>query len=67
MSACAGTAADQLLAAARLARKCVLGAGSHVPAWKLLGDILLQFHAVSPSPQAAPAQGSDAAQTHLKR
>ena len=64
---CAGAAASQLLEAAKLARQSVAGPDSLQPAWKLLGDILLQFSAVSPALQASnDADGQDA-KFHSKR
>ena len=63
----AGAAASQLLEAARLARQSMGGPDSLQPAWKLLGDILLQFSAVPPLLQASDGLDSRDAQFHLKR
>ena len=63
----AGAAASQLLEAAKLARQSMAGPESLQPAWKLLGDILLQFSAVSPVLQASNGADDRDAQVHIKR
>ena len=63
----AGAAASQLLEAAKLARQSIAGPDSLQPAWKLLGDILLQFSAVSPVLQAGDGADGRDAEGHTRR